>query len=70
MEKQIKVIGFYTHTNELYLYNDWDDRFDGWSKVDLNESAFKYKNATMLHAETCMRIEGNVGKLEEIILDC
>jgi hypothetical protein len=67
-EKEIKVIGFYTHTNDLFLYNDWDDRFDNFLKVDLNESAFKYKNGSMLHAEVCMKIEGNVGDLQELSL--
>lgn len=67
-ENEIKVIGFYTHTNDLFIYNNWDDRFDNFLKVDLAESAFKYKDTTMLHAETCMRIEGNVGNLQELSL--
>jgi hypothetical protein len=67
-ENEIKVIGFYAHTNDLFLYNDWDDRFDNFLKVDLNESAFKYKNGSMLHAEVCMKIEGNVGDLQELSL--
>ena len=68
MENEIKVIGFYTHTNDLFLYNSWDDRFDNFLKVDLAEFAFKYKDATMLHAGVCMRIEGNVGELQELSL--
>jgi len=68
MENEIKVIGFYTHTNDLFLYNSWDDTFDNFLKVDLAESAFKYKDATMLHAGVCMRIEGNVGELQELSL--
>jgi hypothetical protein len=68
MEKEIKVIGFYTHTNDLYLYNSWDDRFDNSNQIDLSESAFKFKDASMLHAETCMWIEGNVGELQELSL--
>jgi len=67
-ENEIKVIGFYTHTNDLYIYNDWDDRFDNFLNVDLAESAFKFKDASMFHAETCMRIEGNVGELQELSL--
>jgi hypothetical protein len=67
-ENEIKVIGFYTHTNDLYIYNDWDDRFDNFLKVDLSQSAFKYKAASMIQAETCMRIEGNVGELQELSL--
>jgi hypothetical protein len=67
-ENEIKVIGFYTNSNELFIYNDWDDRFDNFLKVDLKESTFKYKNGSMLHAETCMRIEGNVGDLQELSL--
>jgi len=67
-EKEIKVIGFYTNANELFIYNDWDDKFDNFLKVDLVESAFKYKDASMLHAEICMKIEGNVGELQELSL--
>ena len=67
-ENEIKVIGFYTHANDLFIYNSWDDRFDNFLNVDLSESAFKYKDASMLHAEVCMRIEGNVGELQELSL--
>jgi hypothetical protein len=68
MEKEIKVIGFYTRTNDLFIYNDWDDRFDNYSKVDLSVNAFKYENNSMLAAQICMQIEGNVGDLEEVTL--
>lgn len=67
-EKEIKVIGFYTHNNHLFLYNSWDDRFDDFLKVDLSDSAFKYENTTMFHAKTCMEIEGNVGEIQELSL--
>jgi hypothetical protein len=67
-EKEIKVIGFYTNTNDLFLYNSWDDTFDNFLKVDLIENGFKYENNSMFHAETCMEIEGNVGKLQELSL--
>ena len=67
-QKEIKVIGFYTHTGDLFLYNSWDDTYDNFLKVDLAENAFKYENNTMLHAETCMQIEGNVGDLQELSL--
>jgi hypothetical protein len=67
-EKEIKVIGFYTHTNDLFIYNSWDDTFDNFLKVDLIENAFKYENNSMFHAETCMKIEGNVGELQELSL--
>jgi len=67
-EKEIKVIGFYTHTNDLFLYNSWDDTFDNFLKVDLIENGFKYENNSMFHAETCMEIEGNVGELQELSL--
>jgi hypothetical protein len=67
-EKEIKVIGFYTHTNDLFLYNSWDDTFDNFLKVDLTENVFKYENNSMFHAETCMEIEGNVGELQELSL--
>jgi hypothetical protein len=69
MKKEIKVIGFYTHNNDLFIYNDWDDRFDDSNKIDFSDTAFKYFNTSMFHAETCMRIEGNVGELKEIFLD-
>ena len=68
MEKEIKVIGFYGRDNNLFLYNEFNDRFDNFLKVDLTESAFKYENATMYEALMCMHIEGNVGSLEEITL--
>jgi hypothetical protein len=67
-EKEIKVIGFYTHTNDLFIYNSWDDRFDDWAKTDLTENTFKYENTSMQEAEVCMKIEGNVGDLEELSL--
>jgi hypothetical protein len=68
MEKELKVIGFYTNTNDLFIYNSWDDRFDAWSKADLIDDAFKYENNSLTEAQVCMQIEGNVGKLEEITL--
>jgi hypothetical protein len=67
-ENEIKVIGFYTHTNELFIYNSWDDTFDNFLKVDLIVNGFKYENNSMLHAKTCMEIEGNVGDLQELSL--
>lgn len=68
-QEEIKVIGFYTQrSGDLFIYNDWDDRFDNYLQVDLAQSAFKYKDASMLHAETCMRTEGNVGDLKELSL--
>lgn len=67
-EKEIKVIGFYTNTNDLFIYNSWDDRFDNFLNVDLTENSFKYENNSMFHAETCMKIEGNVGELQELSL--
>jgi hypothetical protein len=67
-QKEIKIIGFYTHTNDLFIYNSWDDRFDNWMNVDLSENTFKYENNTMQEAEVCMQIEGNVGDLEELSL--
>lgn len=68
MEKEIKVIGFYTHTNDLFIYNSWDDTFKNFLKVDLAESSFKYENATMDDALMCMHLEGNVGELQELSL--
>ncbi len=68
MKKEIKVIGFYTHTNDLFLYNSWDDTFKNFLKVDLAESSFKYENATMDDALMCMHLEGNVGELQELSL--
>jgi hypothetical protein len=67
-EKEIKVIGFYTNTNDLFIYNSWDDTFDNFLNVDLTENSFKYENNSMFHAETCMEIEGNVGELQELSL--
>ena len=67
-EKEIKVIGFYTNTNDLFIYNSWDDTFDNFLKVDLIVNGFKYENNSMLHAKTCMEIEGNVGELQELSL--
>jgi len=63
---EIKVIGFYTQSNDLFIYNEFNDRFDNFLKVDLTESAFKYENATMNEALMCMQIEGNVGDLQEL----
>jgi hypothetical protein len=65
---EIKVIGFYTQSNDLFIYNEFNDRFDNFLKVDLTESAFKYENATMSEAQVCMDIEGNVGDLQELNL--
>lgn len=65
---EIKVIGFYTQSNDLFIYNEFNDRFDNFLKVDLTESAFKYENATMNEAQMCMQIEGNVGDLQELNL--
>jgi len=67
-EKEIKVIGFYTHTNDLFIYNSWDDTFDNFLKVDLTENGYKYENNSMFHAEMCMKIEGNVDYLKELTL--
>lgn len=67
-EKEIKVIGFYTHTNDLFLYNSWGDRFDNFLEVDLTENGFKYENNSMTEAQMCMQIEGNVGDLQELSL--
>jgi hypothetical protein len=68
-EKQIKVIGFYTSNNTaLFIYNVWDDRFDNSTDIDLSDKSFKYENATMLEAQVCMDIEGNVGELQELSL--
>jgi hypothetical protein len=67
-ENEFKVIGFYTNSNELFIYNDWDDKFDNFLKVDLIVNGFKYENNSMLHAKTCMEIEGNVGDLQELSL--
>jgi hypothetical protein len=65
---EIKVIGFYGRDNNLFIYNEFDDRFDDWSKADLSNDGFKYKNATMSEAQMCMQIEGNVGDLQELTL--
>ena len=67
-EKEFKVIGFYTNTNDLFLYNSWDDTFDNFLKVDLIVNGFNYENTSMFHAKTCMEIEGNVGDLQELSL--
>ena len=67
-EKEFKVIGFYTNTNDLFLYNSWDDRFDNFLKVDLSENGFKYENNSMTEAQMCMKIEGNIGDLQELSL--
>ncbi len=67
-EEEIKVVGFYTRNGDLFLYNSFDDRFDNFIKVDLSDSAFKYKNNTIEEAEICMQIEGNVGDLMELTL--
>ena len=68
MENEIKVIGFYGHFGDLFIYNSWDDRFDNSNKIDFSDSAFKYENNTLNEAQVCMQIEGNVGELKEIIL--
>ena len=65
-ENEIEVIGFYTQSNELFIYNNWDDRFDNFLKIDLVESAFKYKDSTMIQAQVCMKIEGLVGELQKL----
>jgi len=67
-ENEIKVIGFYTQSNDLFLYNSWDDRFDNFIKVDLSDSAYKYEKTTMTEAQVCMNFEGNVGDLQELSL--
>ena len=68
MEKEIKVIGFYGHFGDLFIYNSWDDRFDNSNKIDFSDSAFKYENNTLNEAKVCMQIEGNVGELQELSL--
>lgn len=68
-EKEIKVIGFYASNNKaLFLYNSYDDRFDNSTNIDLSEVGFKYQKATMKEAKVCMKIEGNVGDLQELTL--
>lgn len=67
-EKEIKVIGFYGRDNNLFLYNSWDDRFDNSTNIDLLEVYFKYEKPTMTEAKVCMKIEGNVGDLQELSL--
>jgi len=65
-EKQIKVIGFYGRNNKaLFIYNSYDDRFDNFDYIDLSEVGIKYEKATMKEAQMCMKIEGNVGDLQE-----
>jgi hypothetical protein len=67
-QNEIEVIGFYTQSNELFIYNNWDDKFDNFNKIDLAESAFKYKDSTMIQAQVCMKIEGLVGDLQKLSL--
>ena len=67
-KNEIKVIGFYTHTNDLFIYKSYDDRFDNFLTIDLSEVGFKYEKATMKEAKVCMKIEGNVGELQELSL--
>lgn len=68
-EKELKVIGFYASNNKaLFLYNSYDDRFDNSTNIDLSEVGFKYQKATMKEAKVCMKIEGNVGDLQELTL--
>ena len=65
-EKEIKVIGFYASNNkELFIYNSYDDRFDNSTNIDLSQVGIKYEKATMKEAKVCMKIEGNVGDLQE-----